>query len=91
MIKLEQYYPGDEEWTAFSTLYRSMPQLAVLTELKNRFLDESLVYVIVGIVGDAALAWAERKIPALDHLRPVDCVGNTGLERRLKTMLMRMG
>ncbi|MCS4224550.1 hypothetical protein [Sphingobacterium sp. BIGb0165] len=47
MIKLEQYYPGDEEWTAFSTLYRSMPQLVGLTELKNRFLDECLAYVIV--------------------------------------------
>ncbi len=90
MIQLEQYYPGDDKWIAFSALYRTMPEPAVFTELKSIFPDEALAYVIGGIFGDVALAWIEREIPALDNLRPMDCLGNTGLEKRLKTMLMRM-
>ncbi len=89
-MQLEQYYPGDDIWLAFSALQRTIPEPAIITALKNTFPDEALVYVIGGIMGDAALAWIEKEIPALDNLRPVDCVGNAKLEKRLKTMLMRM-
>jgi len=84
MIQLGQYYPGDENWIAFSTLYTTMPEPAVVMELKSIFPDEALAYDIRGIMDDAAVAWIEKEMPALDHLRPADCGGKTELEKRLK-------
>ncbi|MFD1770434.1 hypothetical protein [Sphingobacterium suaedae] len=93
MMKLEQFY-SEDDWVAFSMLFKTTPtyrpEPAVLLALKAIFPDESLAYVIGGVLGDASLAWVEREIPDLDGLRPLDCRGDIERERRLKTMLMRM-
>lgn len=90
MIYLEQYYPGEEEWITFSDLYRNKPEAAIPNELENIFKDRSVAIVIAGILENTSLEWINKKIPALDNLRPVDCVDDPGLQKRLRTMLMRI-
>lgn len=90
MNHLEQYYPGEEDWIIFSDLYSNIPQSAILSELESKFKDRSLAIVIAGILGDMSQEWINKKIPALDNLRPVDCVDDPRLQKRLRTMLMRM-
>lgn len=90
MHHLEQYYPGDEEWTVFADLYRHTPGSAVFNELESIFKDRSIAAVITGILGNTSLEWINKKMPALDNQRPVDCVDDPQLQKRLRTMLMRM-
>ncbi|MFD2921479.1 hypothetical protein ACFS6H_17255 [Terrimonas rubra] len=90
MIYLEQYYPGEEDWILFSDLYRNIPDSAIANKLESIFKDRSVAIVIAGILGNSSLEWINKKIPALDNLRPVDCVDDPKLQKRLRTMLMRM-
>jgi len=90
MNHLEQYYPGEEDWIIFTDLYRNIPGSAMLSELESKLKDRSIAIVIAGILGNTSLEWINKKIPALDNLRPVDCVDDPGLQKRLRTMLMRM-
>lgn len=90
MIYLEQYYPGEEDWILFSDLYRNIPHAEISKELESIFKDRSVAIVIAGILGNSSREWINKKIPALDNLRPVDCVNDPKLQKRLRTMLMRM-
>lgn len=90
MNHLEQYYPGEEDWTIFADLYRNIPGTAIVSELESKFKDRSIATVIAGILGNTSLEWINKKIPAQDNLRPVDCVDDPKLQKRLRTMLMRM-
>lgn len=89
--KLEQYYPGDESWDQFTSYYRGLPSTNNLLELKKMLNnDEVLAKTIDGLVGQTATSWIMRFIPALDDLRPIDCLSSINLLNRLRTMLMRM-
>lgn len=89
--KLEQYYPGDESWNQFTSYYRDLPSTNNLLELKKMLNnDEVLAKTIDGLVGQTATSWIMRSIPALDDLRPIDCLNSINLLNRLRTMLMRM-
>lgn len=89
MNRLEQYYTGDEEWIRFSGLYSNTTG-SIVSELENILKDRSVANVIDGILGNTSLVWIYKKVPALDNLRPVDCMDDQALKKRLKTMLMRM-
>ena len=52
--------------------------------------DIQLVRVIEGIVGESALEWIERKIPALNYGKPVNYVKNKKKSNKLKKLLMNM-
>ena len=90
MNRLEQYYTGDEEWKRFSDLYRNTTGSIIVSELENILKDRSVANVIAGILGNSSIDWIYKKVPALDNLRPVDCMYDPALKKRLRTMLMRM-
>ena len=91
--QLEDYYCGDEAWANLANLYKELPNSNNTFVLKDILKDDNnllLTKVIEGKVGDVALDWIYRKIPALNNLRPIDCIDSPILYKRLKTMLMRM-
>lgn len=89
---LEHDYPGDADWYEYVSLYRSEyldENALLLAKAFGDRLDESLI--IYGKRGlSEGLWWIERSVPALDGLRPLDCLGSRVLIKRLRSALMRM-
>lgn len=92
MQRLEEDYPGDAAWQAFASLYTQEYDDAnsrALADVLSGHLDiASIIYGKRGI--KEAFWWIEQSVPALDGLRPLDCLADPVLLRRLKTALMRM-
>lgn len=92
MQRLEADYPGDAAWEAFAGLYMKEYDDAncrLLADSLGGHLEiASIIYGKRGI--QEALWWIERSVPALDDLRPIDCLDSPVLLKRLKTALMRM-
>ncbi|WP_143331226.1 hypothetical protein [Burkholderia aenigmatica] len=92
MIELEQYYGGDESWEQFSSLfakYIDLPEVKELATDLNGHID--LAYTIYWVAGPkSAKKWIDSNVPALDGIRPVDCVNDPELVKRLRVCLMRM-
>jgi hypothetical protein len=89
---LEQYYPGNEAWSNF---VKAIPPEIDRYRLKNELVqslggDTEIAKVVFFHVGDGAIRWIAEPVPALDGLRPIDCVADQALIRRLKTTLMRI-
>ncbi|CAD0262881.1 hypothetical protein ACLIMJ_00345 [Pseudomonas veronii] len=91
-MPLEDEYPGDADWQSMVALY------------KEDYLDEDARTLAQALAGDLDVAvvlrgkrglkeglwWIERKVPALDNVRPVDCLEDPRLIKRLRTALMSM-
>ena len=82
----------EKDWEKFANYYTSIEidrknTKKLLSKFNN---DHELVGVIEGLIGENTLDWIERKIPALDNIRPVDCIGNKSKVEKLKKMLMNM-
>lgn len=91
MIELERYYSGDEALERFCTVFVQYSENSGVVEMSLKLNDHTdLAYVIYGVVGGGYEQWIYGKIPALDELRPVDCVASAALIRRLRQCLMRM-
>ncbi len=92
MQRLEEDYPGDTAWQAFASLYMQEYEDAncrLLADSLGGQIDiASIIYGKRGI--QEALWWIEQSVPALDDLRPIDCLDSPVLLKRLKTALMRM-
>ncbi|WP_174430250.1 antitoxin Xre/MbcA/ParS toxin-binding domain-containing protein [Burkholderia metallica] len=92
MIRLEQYYSGDDVWENFSDLfvkYRDFQGVHDLAMDLNGQLD--IAYTIYWVAGpNSARKWINSNVPALDNLRPIDCASNPDLIKRLRECLMRM-
>ncbi|PFH29817.1 MULTISPECIES: antitoxin Xre/MbcA/ParS toxin-binding domain-containing protein [Burkholderia] len=92
MHRLEQYYAGDDSWNAFSALfakYQDLPEVQRLARDLDGQLD--LACTIYWVAGpESARKWINSRVPALDDIRPVDCVGNPDGVKRLRVCLMRM-
>lgn len=91
-IKLEQYYSGDESWENFSNAFNevwteSNFQKQLLSLLDNQ---TDLAKVIYYHNIESSIEWLYSKIPALDNLKPIECLKDTELTKRLKVCLMRM-
>ncbi|MEL1241439.1 hypothetical protein [Flavobacterium flavipallidum] len=87
MIELEKYY-SEENWKGFSKTFESVnaPKNLMMT-LNN---DEELAKVIFGILQNESFDWLNKNIPALDNLKPISCLENGHLSKRLKVCLTRM-
>jgi len=89
----EQYYPGDDEWEEFVNIFAKKykdENAYQLAQLLDNKLDVAIV--IYGQIGglQGSIDWISRKVPVLENLRPIDCLENDVLIKRLKTALMRM-
>lgn len=91
MPALENYYSGDENWDELEELalkeHRGVPEIAEISKRLGGNLG--LACVIYATVGNGAIEWLERKIPALDNIRPLDCINDPLLIKRLREALMR--
>lgn len=88
---LEKYYNGNN-WNSFKYVFDkiwedSEEQRLSLQELNN---DIEIAKVIWGHLENNGRKWIISEVPGLDYLKPIDCKGNVELEKRLKTLLMRL-
>jgi len=92
MNRLERYYLGEAGWDDFVKLYAEdfLDENAhILSAKLNGALD--LAIVIYGKRGlREAEWWIEQKVPMLDNIRPLDCLDDIELLKRLRECLMRM-
>lgn len=92
-IKLEQYYSEDDNWTNFVDIAKECFNAEdkfkkSLINALNGYSDIAIV-VYYRLESDS-LEWIQRKIPALDNLKPIECLQSEKLINRLKECLMRM-
>lgn len=92
MGKLESDYPGDAQWQSLVALYEQDyldEHARALARLLGNHLD--MAVIIYGKRGrEEGCWWIEQSVPALNDLRPVDCLVKPHLIRRLRSALMRM-
>ncbi len=89
--ELEQFYKGDDDWKDYVEFYSKIWNTCnykdlLLSELGN---DLNLAQVVYGILEDESLVWINCNIPALDNLKPVECIDDENLKKRLKVVLTR--
>jgi len=92
MASLEKYYAGDDIWKKsvkiFSDAYLN-DDARLLAEKLNGHLD--LAVIIYGKRGiKEALWWIEQEVPALEGIKPVDCLKDPELLKYLRECVMRM-
>ncbi|WP_460143912.1 hypothetical protein [Pseudomonas sp. S2_A02] len=89
---LEDEYIGDAGWQDFVDLYNKV-YLDDDTRTLAKALDGNLDMAVI-LYGKRGLKeglwWVEQQVPALDKLRPADCLKNPKLSKRLRSALMRM-
>jgi len=92
MKRLENYYSGDNDWSDFVELYAEDyldDNARTLSAKLNGALDLAIV-----IYGKRGLRegewWIKQEVPMLDDLRPLDCLNDPELLKRLRECLMRM-
>jgi Protein of unknown function (DUF2384) len=87
---LEHYYLGDKAWNRLADLaiHASLAPPAELIAACGG--DERLAAVVYRAIGESALAWMDRTIPALGGLSPRQCLDSETLLRRLRSALMRI-
>ena len=90
MIELERYY-NDKEWDNFvglcsSNWSNSTQQIDLLNTLHGL---KDIAIVIWTTHNLMSKSWIEKEIPALDDLKPIDCLKDGNLIRRLKVCLLR--
>ena len=92
MSPLEEDYRNDDYWYDFVNYYRDnyLDENARKIALKiNNNLD--MAVVINGKRGlKEGLWWIEQRVPALENKRPIDCLEEPNLIKRLRVCLMRM-
>ncbi|XTZ40181.1 hypothetical protein ACQYRI_09485 [Salmonella enterica] len=92
MEPLEEYYSGDDAWQRLVNIYKEDyldDNARLLAKKINGNLD--IAVVIYGKRGlREGIWWLNREVPALDYLKPIDCLQEDNLIKRLKECLMRM-
>ena len=88
---LENYYAGEDCWENLAKNYENIETMNTKELLNLLNNDIKLVNVIEGIVGNSSIMWIKRNIPALNNMKPIDCINNDFLLIRLKECLLRMG
>ena len=91
MIELEKYFT-DDNWNEFSNIFNlsyivGKEEILLREKISN---NDKMSTIIYQIHGSESLNWIYSKVPALDNLRPIDCITNDNLKKRLKVCLMRM-
>ena len=87
---LENYFAGNIAWNKFAKICENIKTKNTdkLLDIFNN--DKKLVNVIEYRLMDESIKWIESRIPALNNIRPIDCVKNDKLIKRLKECLLRM-
>ncbi|MFS2223465.1 hypothetical protein [Pantoea sp. B65] len=92
MSSLEHHYAGDEKWKSYADFYAEDyldDNARLLAEKLEGHLD--LAIIIYGKRGlKEGLWWIEREVPALEGVKPVDCLNDPELLKRLRECVMRM-
>ncbi|KTC53070.1 hypothetical protein AO262_20535 [Pseudomonas fluorescens ABAC62] len=92
MERLEDDYPGDTDWQSSVSLYEEDyldDEARTLAEAMGGHLD--MAVILRGKRGlEEGLWWIAQQVPALDGIRPLDCLADPILIKRLRTALMRM-
>lgn len=92
MERLEDDYPGDAAWQITVSLYEEDyldNDAHTLAQALGGHLD--MAVIIRGKRGlEEGLWWIEQEVPALDNIRPLDCLDDPVLIKRLRSALMRM-
>jgi hypothetical protein len=86
---LEKYY-DENNWKKFSELCKDYHSHNTEKLIEKLNMDIELSKVVDKVVGESAVDWINRKIPALNNITPIECIRNRRLKNRLKEMLMRM-
>jgi hypothetical protein len=91
MIELEKYF-SKSDWENLVSLYS---EKSFDCEVQKEFVDtlqgnKDLAIVIWGNMNQSAYDWINKKIPALDNIKPKDCLNDETLLKRLKVCLLRM-
>jgi hypothetical protein len=82
---------NQEHWDKYSSLFEeswsnSEEQTALLKALSG---NKKISMVIWGHLESNSMSWIHSKIPALDYLKPIDCLKNDELKSKLINCLMR--
>jgi len=91
-MPLEKYYSGDAAFSKYASAFDAEWATCdyrneLLTAFRNNI---ELAKPICYEFGRDYRDWMLRNIPALDGLRPVDCLDDPQLLNRLKEYLLRM-
>ena len=88
---LEEHYLGDQAFTkysdSFAAEWKSFPNKEELLKVVGSI---ELARPIAFHCGLHFAEWLHKKIPALDHITPMECLSSPSGIRRLKSCLMRM-
>lgn len=89
---MESEYAGDEHWRCYSQLYAEDyldDEARELADMLGGHLD--MAVIIRGKRGfKEGVWWISQRVPALEGLRPIDCLSEPHLLLRLREVLMRM-
>ena len=92
MIKLEQYYKEEGSWKKYSSIFGedwtdSDFQKELLVLVNNQI---DIAKVIYYHNAEFSIEWLNSEVPALDNLKPLECIKDSELTKRLKVCLMRI-
>lgn len=91
MTKLERYY-DDESWFEFieqlNKQHKKSNMESILSDLLRG--NQELAMAIYETLGLQSLDWMHQRNYSLFNIKPIECLGNDNLEKRLKVQLMRM-
>lgn len=91
MTKLERFY-NDDAWCEFieqlNTHHKKSCIESILSDLLRG--NQELAMVIYVTLGSESLDWMHKRSYSLFNIKPIECLGNDNLEKRLKVQLMRM-
>lgn len=92
MNNFERYFPGEAEWIKFAYSFKNEWGICPNEDEIIRHLNgnKDIAMVAFGINFETTLEWIDTKIPALNNLTPKECLNDSLLMNRLKSMLMRM-
>ncbi|PZD63414.1 hypothetical protein [Pantoea ananatis] len=89
---LESDYLGDEVWEKLVDSFKGVypdDDVEILARKMNGMRDIALV--VNGKIGlQGGLKWCERKIVMLENIRPIDCLSDDLLLKRLKEYLIEL-
>lgn len=91
MIKLEKYY-NEDEWDDFiqelNKQHKKSNMESILSDLLRG--NQELAMAIYETLGLQSLDWMHQRNYSLFNIKPIECLGNDNLEKRLKVQLMQM-
>jgi hypothetical protein len=91
-VSLSKYYSGDMVWENLASLYMERwmecPFKGELLNAVNG--DQNLAATIYGALGNSAMKWLDKSVPALDGRTPRSCLVTPDGELSLRECLIRM-